>query len=293
MNEYLLYRAADVASRCMPRRFGYWVALRIADCYYRFSHTARRAVISNLRRIQEYRGLRPSGEKLDRMARSMFQHFGKYLVDFFRFSEMTDRQMERLVGIEHVDLLHAAAAADRGIIILTAHLGNWELAGGVLAWLGHTPRAVVLPERLKRLNDLFQRRRRKRGIKPIPLGQAVRGLLRALSRKECVALLGDRDFSPRQDLTPFFGAPARLPRGPAWLAMHAEAPLVPMFLLRQPDDTFLLRFHAPIFCSKRMEQDEARDRILLILEEEIGRNPEQWYIFDDFWQTDQMPDRTT
>ncbi|MBN1676442.1 MAG: lysophospholipid acyltransferase family protein [Kiritimatiellae bacterium] len=284
IREYIFYRVADVVARCVPRRFGYWVGLRIADCYWRYSRAERLAVISNLRRILKFQGVEPSGERLTRLARRMFQHFGKYVVDFFHFSGMTERAAKRLVSIEHPEYLEGALAYGRGVLVLTAHLGGWELGGAVCAALGHPLRAVVLPQRMKRLNDLFQRRRRQRGIEPLPYGNAIRGVLKGLKANEAIALLADRDFSSRNDFVPFFGQPARLPRGPAWLCARTGAPIVPGFLLRQPDDAFLLRFCPVITKEEFGTAADIQGQIVRVLEKAIGNNPEQWYIFDDFWK---------
>ena len=81
----------------------------------------------------------------------------------------------------------------------------------------------------------------------------------------------------------FFGKPAHLSSGPARIAVKTQAPLVPTFLLRQPDDTFLLRLYPPIVPEPWTTVAELQERIRDVLEQEIGRNPLQWFMFNDFW----------
>ena len=78
--------------------------------------------------------------------------------------------------------------------------------------------------------------------------------------------------------------PARLPRGPAWLSIKSGAPVLPALLLRQEDDTFLLRLAPPILPEVAGSMEAVRDRICRFLEREIGERPYQWFIFEDFWK---------
>jgi len=282
---YLQFKVADLLSRMLPRRFAYWVGLRIADEFYARDTRGRNAVKSNLRHILRHKGLRASDETLERLTRRVFQHFGKHLIDFFSARRISLKEVNRMVSIEHHEYLEQAMSADTGIIVLTAHLGSWELGAAVLATLGCPLNAVILPEEDRRIRALFTARRESRVQKVIPLGQAARGVLKALSAKEPVALLADRDYSPRSDLVEFFGTPTRLPRGPATISAKTGCPILPGFLLRQPDDTFLFRFHPLILPHGRGSGPEIQKQIVAILEKEIGRTPEQWFMFHDFWDT--------
>jgi KDO2-lipid IV(A) lauroyltransferase len=282
-SEYVQYRAVDFLSQILPRPFAYWIGLRVADVLYRRDARGRKAVMSNLRHILEYRGIQPSEETLERLARKTWQNFGKYMVDFFRFARMTKVQAERIVSIEHPEHITDAAAMDKGVLVATAHFGSWEMGGLVLGALGHTLNVVTLQMRDRRINDLFQSRREMRGFKVIQFGEAARGTIRALRRKEFVALLADRDYSQHRNLAEFFGRPARFPRGPAALCVKLGAPILPGFLLRQPDDTFLLRMHEPIVAEGKASLPSVQDQLCSILEKEIGEKPDQWYMFDEFW----------
>lgn len=283
MNEYTSYRAAQVISQTLPRRFAYWLGLRIADHFYASDHFGRCAVMSNFRQILAVQGVAASDVTLAQMARRNFQYFGKYLVDFFKFARFTPARIKNLVSMEHFEYLEQAEALGRGILFITAHLGNWELGGAILAALGRRIHAVFLPQRINKINQLFQKHRSQRGIQCIPLGHAARGVMEALKRRECVAMLADRDFTAHHHPIVFFGRPAHLSSGPARIAVKTQAPLVPCFLLRQPDDTFLMRFYPAIVPEPLTTAVELQERIRDVLEQEIGRNPLQWFMFDDFW----------
>jgi Kdo2-lipid IVA lauroyltransferase/acyltransferase len=283
-DKYICYRLAQIISRILPRRFAYWLGLRIADRFYASDRAGCRAVMSNFRQVLAVRGVTASDETLQQMARKNFQYFGKYLVDFFKFSRFTPDEIKRLVSMEHIEYLAQAEALGRGVIFITAHLGNWELGGAILASPERQIHAVYLPQRTNKINALFQKHRSQRGLQCIPLGHAARGVMEALKRKECVAMLADRDFTAHHFPIMFFGKQTHLSSGPARIAVKTQAPLVPTFILRQPDDTFLLRFYPAIVPEPQTTVAEVQERIRDVLEKEIGRNPLQWFMFDDFWR---------
>lgn len=282
-HEYLAYRAASFLSRMLPRPLSYWFGLRVADRFYARDAEDRAAVASNLRRIYEARGTIPSDDVLEGVARKTFQYFGKYLVDFFRFHRLSEKDINKLVSFEHPEYLEECFQKGRGVILLTGHLGNWELGGAVIAAMGYPVNAVFLPQRLRKVDQFFRDHRRKRGIRGIPLGRAASGILRCLRNGEIVALLADRDFTTRDDRVEFLGRPARLPRGPAAVSIRTGAPILPAFLLRQVDDTFLCKLYRPIYPGEAGSVENIRKQICKILEEEIAMNPHQWFIFEDFW----------
>lgn len=285
MNTYASYRLAQLISQGLPRRFAYWLGLRVADRLYAKDIQGRRAVISNLSRILEAQGTRAAQESLRQMARKNFQYFGKYLVDFFKFSKFVLKDVHRLVSLEHLEYLEQAEQQKRGVLLITAHLGNWELGGAVLSSLGRCINAVFFPQRVSKINELFQKHRSQRGIHLIPFGRAARGVLQALKNNQHVAMLADRDYANHQDEPiQFFGHPARLPSGPARIAVKTGAPLLPTFLLRQADDTFRMHFHPPIIPTPNTSVALMRQRIRDALEIEIAQHPLQWFMFDDFWQ---------
>jgi KDO2-lipid IV(A) lauroyltransferase len=119
---------------------------------------------------------------------------------------------------------------------------------------------------------------------PVPLGRAARDLIRHLKNGDLVALLADRDFTTHRRRVPFFGEPANLVSGPARLALITGAPILPVFLVRNVDDTFIFRFRDPLFPEKYKTEGALQQQITQILEEEISEVPSQWFVFEDFWR---------
>ncbi|MCM8781393.1 MAG: hypothetical protein NC908_05675, partial [Candidatus Omnitrophica bacterium] len=187
------------------------IAVCLSDLRYAFAYNDRQAVKENLKAIFP--------DKSDRQIRGirihMFRNFAKYLVDFFRFSKLDIDYIRRNVKIQNQHYIDDALKENKGVITLTAHIGNWELGGVIIALLGYPFWAVALPHKHKKINDFFNRQRKIKGINVIPLGNAVRRCLRLLEENKIVGLVGDRDFTENGMVVDFLGKPTILPVGPA------------------------------------------------------------------------------
>jgi lauroyl/myristoyl acyltransferase len=280
---YHSYKLSQWLSRTLPRPFLYRFASWVALAFHAIDGRGRRAVASNLRQILHYRGEDASEQRVHALTRRTFVCFGKYLADFFHYSGLTAGDVGRVVKVDHPEYIHQAAAQGKGVLAVSAHFGNWEIGGAVIPALGYRVRTVVLPQRFEKVNRLFQEQRAKRGFEMSFLGQSAGALLRALRAGEFVALLADQDFTGLCDAVPFFGRPARLPRGPAYLAHRMGAPLLIGFVCRQEDDSLVLNVYPPILPEEGLSQEQIQQRICSALEDMIGKYPHQWFVFRDFW----------
>lgn len=287
MGELFKYRATAWCSRFLPRRIGYAVGYRVADWCHAHDAAGRQGVMANLRRVFAFQGRVLDEARLAREARSTFRYFSQYLFDFFAYSRpLTPAQMKHDICIANRTHLDRAMAAGKGVLLVTAHLGNWELGGALVTGLGYPLNVIALPEPNPEVDRFFSERRRRRGMKVIPTGRATRDVLRALAQREMVALLADRDYTPRRDREVFFGEPARLPRGPVWLAGNTGATLLPGFVVYDRQNRIELHLHEPLFPETFDGPEPIQRALVRILEEEIGKAPHQWYMFRDLWRDD-------
>ncbi|MDO8488642.1 MAG: lysophospholipid acyltransferase family protein, partial [Candidatus Omnitrophota bacterium] len=224
---------------------------------------------------------------LRKTSREVFRNFAKYLVDFFRFEKLDLQFIEKNIKLENMHNFDDALSKGKGVIVLTAHLGNWELGGVVIAQLKYPFWVVALPHKNKKVNEFFDAQRNRLGVKVIAMGKAVRSCICEIRKNHMVALVGDRDFTEKGIVIDFFGKPMHFPEGPAALSLMTGASIVPGFMLRNPDDTFTLRIEKPIEFFPT--GDKAKDLAGLvtvykkILEDYIRKYPEQWYVFRKFW----------
>ena len=284
---YLLYKIGHFIACAMPLRAVYFIASALADIHFLQATKEREAVKENLKII-----LGDIDDKeLDKLARAVFRNFAKYLVDFFRFSKIDNDYIKKFVKVEGLDNVDKALALGKGAIALSAHMGNWELGALVLAMLGYPLSAVVLTHRHEKVNDFFNRQRMRANITPVEIGMSLRNCYATLKENRVLALLGDRDFTKSGMVMKLFGHDALIPKGPAAFSRRVGSALVPCFITREKDDTFRFRFEEPILPETGMDEESGMRKMtakyLSILEEYIRKYPDQWYIFKEFWLSDE------
>lgn len=277
MANYILYRIGQVIALHLPLKIAYKLAVFLSDLRYIFAHKDRRAVEENLKAIFPEK----SERQICKIRLRMFRNFAKYLVDFFRFPKLDMEYIKRNIKIENIHYIDEALAAGKGVITVTAHLGNWELGGTVIALLGYPLWAVALPHKHKKVDNFFNFQRESKGIKIIPLGKAARTCLNILRENKVVALVGDRDFSGMGLTIDFFGKLTLLPEGPAAFSLKTGATIVPGFMLRNKDDSFTLKFEKPLNDDKDLLK--LIEQYKIIIEDYIRKYPDQWYMFRRFW----------
>lgn len=283
MYQFIIYKIAQLLALSLPLKAGYATAVFLARVKFYFSRKDRKVVSDNLKVVMDTR----DESAVREAAEEVFINFAKYLVDFFRFSRITKEYIDKNVRIIGRDNLDAAIQRKRGVIMLAAHIGNYELGGAVVSLLGYPFNAVALDHKSKLVNNFFIRQRQTANINVIPLGMALKRCYACLKNGEALALLGDRDFFNHGIKMKFFGKDSMIPKGAAALSIRTGAVIIPTFLVRMPDDTFELTFDRPVTCSASGDTDEDTRSIMKscveIIEGYIKKYPSQWYMFRNFW----------
>jgi lauroyl/myristoyl acyltransferase len=224
-----------------------------------------------------------TGARLEALVTRLFGDFAMCFSDLVTTNRLPAEKLAgtvaSVVGGEHVQGLRG------GVVSVTAHVGNWELAGRLLATYGARPTHVVVSA-----EDAPSLRRWMRrdgdGMQFVPRAHPAVGiqLVRALRRGDVVALQGDRAIGTRGDLPiPFFGRPAPFPIGPFVLARAAHVPVVPAFCLLGADGRYTIRVEPPIAVERGGEEDAARTWVAA-LERIVTEHPTQWFNFFDVWR---------
>jgi len=283
---YAFYRIGYFLAMSLPISVSYGLARLMGSASYHIYSKERKAIISNLKLIFPGDG---DEKRMRRLARSVFVNFAKYLVDFFRFSRVDEAYIKKFVKIDGLKNVDEALSRNKGAILLSAHIGNWELGGIVSSLLRQPMGAVVLTHTNRKINDFFIRQRAFGNLKSIEIGLALRECFRILKNNGLLALLGDRDFSKNGVHINFFGKPTLIPKGPAVFSCRIGSAIVPVFMIREADDTFRLTFERPIYPDAG-QGGEARVKQLIeqysyIIESYVRRYPDQWYMFREVWNS--------
>jgi KDO2-lipid IV(A) lauroyltransferase len=224
-----------------------------------------------------------AGNRLDELTVAVFRDFAMCFSDLLSTNRRPGPRLLAAVG--SVSGAERLTGLRGGIISLTAHVGNWELAGRLLAQRAARRTHVVVTEDEAPELERWMRRDGD-GLRFVPRSRPTVSveLVAALRRGEVVALQGDRALGTRGDvLLPFFGEPAPFPIGPFRLAGAAGAPLVPAFCLMAERYRYAVRVEAPLRVARGGEEAAARDWLAL-LEGVVRAHPTQWFNFFDVWQ---------
>jgi KDO2-lipid IV(A) lauroyltransferase len=269
----------------LPRRLMLWMAYLTGIFYWAVMGKDRDMVHKNLGRVLE----NPLDVK--RVARRLFINYAKYLVDYTRMDLLRQDNFRRLIedfqGKEYID---QAFSRGKGGLILTAHLGNWEMGGVFLTLMDYPLNVITAQDVETRLHDYRIRLRQLQRIKVITLNDTLSSslaVLNALKANELVALLGDRDLFGKGIPVQFFGQTVFFPIGPALLAHLSEAALIPTFVLLGPKDKYLCRAEPAIELQRTGNRDGDlavnTQRIATLTEKFIRSYPDQWYTFYDYF----------
>jgi KDO2-lipid IV(A) lauroyltransferase len=225
-----------------------------------------------------------------RVARACYAHLGREAAVIARMPDWSRDEVLGRVRFVDFEPVRQAAEGDDGVVVLTAHLGNWEVAGAGLAALGLPLDVVGKGMANQRFEaDLFALRERL-GMRVIEMSDAPKEVLRALRKGRVTALLGDQNAHRFGVFLPFFGRLAATPRGPALFALRTEAPVFVGFALRDPDGGrgYTLRAHRLEY-ERSGDLDEDVRRLLIayheLLEAAIRDAPDQYFWHHKRWKT--------
>jgi KDO2-lipid IV(A) lauroyltransferase len=281
---YSLYVWGSSLARVLPLRFCYWVAELMALGFYFFSRKDIPELKDNLRVVL---GADTDEKALKKHVRAVFRNFAKYLVDFFKFQKFTEEYIKEHIEISGTEYVDEALGRGKGALLVSLHLGSWELGAALLGGLKYPMNALVLSHKNKRIDDFFVKQRGINDVRSIPIGAGIKECFKALKRKECLAIVGDKDYTSGGVYVDFFGKKALMPKGPAAFSIKTGAPIVFCALTRKKDDSLKFTFESPIIHEPtgNVEKDvrEIMRRYIKIFEKYIREYPDQWYVFRRIW----------
>ena len=283
--EYAALRAVIGALGALDWRTAGNVGARIGALGYRPLGIRRRVVERQI--AAAFPGLKESGVR--RIARAAYEHLGRSSIEAAILPRLGPAAVLGLFeGADNYDVVEAARRLGRGLIFVTGHLGNWELAGSYVAARG-VPLDVVARRMSNPVFDRYLTETRSRiGMHVVYDIDAVRRTPRSLREGRGVAFLADQGvLGLASTFVPFFGRPAKTPRGPAVFALRLDVPVVFGVALRQPSGKYRLVFE-PVKVEKTGDRDRDIDAIVAgytaTLERWVRRYPEQYFWHHRRWR---------
>lgn len=276
----------------LPESAATGLGRRIADRTWRRRGPGVLRLEANLARVEPD----ADPQRLAELSRAGMRSYLRYWMESFRLPVWSEQRIRE--GVEIADLHHLTdgIASDRGVILALPHMANYDLAGAWVTTALETPFTTVV-ERLRpeRVFDRFVAHRESLGMEVLPhTGGAAFGLLaRRLRAGGLVALVADRDLSASGVEVDFFGEPARMPIGPATLALRTGSLLLPVHLWF--DDTPVMRGRVlPPIPEPRDGGPAQRARVMTQAMADafavgIAAHPQDWHMLQRLWLSDLEP----
>lgn len=279
------YYTIFLSVQYLPIRLCHWLGKVVALLVYVFSQRDRKGLASNLSLALK----RPIYDTaIKKIVRQIFVNYGQYMVDFFLMPQLPPHKAKRFfAGFMGEEILQDALDKGQGAILLSAHVGNWELGGTMMRLAKYPLTMVAMVHNAPATNTLINRLRKGKDIRVIEVDQSPFSgieILHHLRENGIVAMNGDRDFFDRGQPVTFFGSEVGFPVGPVVMAMKSGAALIPAFVLRQSDGRYFGVLEKSIPLLLEGNRDDVIKKNLAktarIFEEYIRRYPDQWYCPD-------------
>jgi KDO2-lipid IV(A) lauroyltransferase len=280
-----LYRALLLFSaigRRLPLPVGRFCGRAIGRLAWHIARRERKKALANLTiAFPDW----PPAKRLETI-RAMFRHLGMTLFEITWLPNLDAGRREETCVIEGFDRVLARIDSGQGIVVFTAHCGNWE-------WLSYTTGSFGRPTTVLQrgrdqpeMNQYITELRAKAGVRTIDRGStsSAREMIQAIRRGGILAFVIDQNIRTESVKVSFFGKPALTPIGPAKFAVRTEAVVVPAVAERLRDGRHHLQFLEPIECKRDDDPVALTARVTKMIEDQIRRAPEQWVWMHDRWR---------
>jgi KDO2-lipid IV(A) lauroyltransferase len=285
--EYWLVVAVARGLGRMPRGLARLLAGGLAWSVYRALGRLRRVGVRNLEMALP--ALHPDERK--RILRGVYRHLGWQLVEFCRMPRYTAENTKGWIRTEGLEHYLAAQARGKGVLIVTGHLGAWELSSFYHSLMGYPMGMVIRRLDNRFLDDYVNGIRCLHGNRVLHKDDFARGLLTAMRGGDTVGILMDTNMTPPQGVfVEFFGRPACTASGLARVALKTGAAVLPGFMLWEPSERKYVLHFGPEIEFARTDDAEAdivaaTQKCTSVIEAWIRRYPDQWLWIHRRWKT--------
>ncbi|MCI0512193.1 lysophospholipid acyltransferase family protein [candidate division KSB1 bacterium] len=287
---YVLVKSIFSFLQVIPRWLAFGLLTNIAGLCYWVIPAPRQKTIRHLTGV--------FGKSLDpaairKMARQVYWNLGRNAVDMFRLKQVVGQDPYRYVQLSGKENLDQALAKSKGVIVITGHIGCWELMAGFIAAIGYQVAVVGKPLYDPRIDQMLVANRTAVGLKNIVRDQGARQILTTLHAGQIVGILIDQDTKVDGVFVNFLGQPAFTPVGPVTLALKTGAAIVPMSIHIQADHRHLVEIEPAIELDNT--GDKIQDRLVntekcsQAIEHMLMKDPTQWVWMHERWKTKPKP----
>lgn len=263
----------------IPEKFAFWLGVGFVNfLYFLLKLSKYRNFISN--NIKTAFGEEFKKREVENIARGHLQNLAKSLIEFIRFPLLNAQNIEEKVEVKGLENFEGALSKGKGVILLTAHFGNWELLGATLSLKGYPLNVLAQKQSNPAIENLFTKLRQSKGTKVLSRWDNFKIILRLLKKNEIIAVLADQHGEFKNVFAQFFGKRVSVPGGPAGFALKSGAEIIPAFIIRKEDDRHQIIVEKPLEIvrtgDKRKDLEENSQKIIEVIEKYIRKFPDHW-----------------
>jgi lauroyl/myristoyl acyltransferase len=283
MARYYAFILAEHTLSRLPRRVSYLIAALVGDIIYLVSPRIRGSIAGNVRHVL---GADSDDAAIRRVVRGVLRNASRNYLDLIRIPRMNPGEIKRQVTPHGVHHVVNALASGKGVMLVTAHFGSFDMAVQLLAV--HSVRTTIPVEALEpeRLLDHVVSLRRNKGLNIIPAKSgALQAMIEALRKGEIVLIACDRDVTGEAPKALFFGEETRLPDMAVRIALRTGAAIIPVFNIRRDDGRYDVYVEPPIEVSSNGTANVTghMNEVIRVMEQYIRSCPEQWAVLEPVW----------
>ncbi len=286
LNPVTAYKLGTRLARVIPSWLGYPLCRVAGLLIYLLNRKARAAVQSNMRYVVGPAASRPL---IARLTRGVFVNNIKNYYDMVRLPYLDHADIRRMVEVKDAHYALDALKQGKGLILISAHLGNFNLIIQAANALGIELSLLAEPIEPPELYDYLTKLRESQGLKLIPVGgPSLRQAFRVLKSGKVLGIAADRDVTNSGEMMPFFGQPVSMPTGAVEIALRTGAPIVPVHIYRTGNNRSVAQICPPL--PLEHSGDAARDavvsqrKLVATLERFIAATPDQWIVLQQVWE---------
>ncbi len=283
--EYLLFLLLGLVVKTLGLKFSRRLSFILAFIFFYFIPIRKKTAVENL--SIAFNNL--SQKKIKKIAFGSYKSFVTALIEILYMPNMSRNDIEKAVVCPNKELIKQKYDENKGLILLSAHFGNWEyVAASVSAQVKIPFYVIVKSQRNPYVNDWLNKARTMWINKVVPLGISIRQIYSELKEKNIVAMVADQRGPIEGIRVNFFGRKASVYSGPAILALKTDSPIIYGVTVRQPDNSYVTELHE---ISKENLPDDYNEKIIELsqrhtsfLEKYIREYPEQWLWMHKRWK---------
>lgn len=276
-----LVRGLNLVFHILPIHFNLWLGRRFGSVICALNSKRRSVTYVNLKAA--FSEKKPP-EEIKRLTKEVYRNLSETFIEILSMTKVNKRYIDKYVKVRNIERIEKASKNPKGMILLSAHFGNWELSTVTSVMKGFPLYILARDQKMKRLNELLNKLRELKGNVVIRKGADIKNLFRVLYDGKAVGILADQNAGPRGKLMDFFARLASTAVGPYRVAAKTGAWILPAFIHREKGPYHELVLEEPMIIKNGEDLNQYLTKYNRLLEGHIRNYPGQWLWMHKKWK---------